>query len=92
MATITKINGKTGVSYKITVHNGLDQTGKKVRHYRTWNPAPGMTERQIEKAVQKAAADFEREIEQGYTLDNRQSFAQYAEYVLELKERTGLKH
>ena len=92
MAHIQKIDGKNGVSYKITVHHGTDQAGKKVRHYRTWKPTPGMTERQIEKAVQKAAADFEREIEQGYTLDNRQSFAQYAEYVLDLKERAGLKH
>ena len=92
MAHIQKIDGKNGVSYKITVHHGTDQAGKKVRHYRTWKPTPGMTERQIEKAVQKAAADFEREIEQGYVLDNRQTFAQYAEYVLDLKERSGLKH
>ena len=92
MAHIQKIDGKNGVSYKITVHHGTDQAKKKVRHYRTWKPTPGMTERQIEKAVQKAAADFEREIEQGYILDNRQSFAQYAEYVLDLKERAGLKH
>ena len=92
MANIRRIDGKTGVTYKITVTNGTDQTGKQVRHYRTWKPEPGMTERQIKKAVQKAAADFEREIEQGYILDNRQTFAQYAEYVLELKERTGLKH
>ena len=92
MATVRRIEGKTGLSYQLIVTHGTDQTGKQVRHYRTWKPAPGMTERQIEKAVQKAAADFEREIEQGYALDNRQSFAQYAEYVLDLKERAGLKH
>ena len=92
MATIRRIEGKTGLSYQLIVTHGTDQTGKQVRHYRTWKPAPGMTERQIEKALQKAAADFEREIEQGYILDNRQSFAQYAEYVLDLKERAGLKH
>lgn len=50
-----------------------------------------MTARQTEKAVQRAAADFERSIEQGYALDNRQSFAEYAAYVLELKERSGTK-
>lgn len=63
-----------------------------MRHYRTWAPDPGMTDRQMEKAVQKAAVDFEREIELGYQMDNRQTFAQYAEYVLELKERAGCKH
>ena len=45
----------------------------------------------IEKAVQRAAADFERSIEQGFALDNRQTFAEYASYVLDLKERAGLK-
>lgn len=45
----------------------------------------------MEKAVQRAATDFERSIEQGFVLDNRQSFAEYAAYVLELKERSGTK-
>lgn len=92
MATIKKREGKNGVSYKITVTQGRDLEGKQVRHYRTWAPDPGMTDRQMEKAVQKAAVDFEREIELGYQMDNRQTFAQYAEYVLELKERAGAKH
>ena len=38
------------------------------------------------------ATDFERSIEQGYALDNRQTFAEYAAYVIDLKERTGTKH
>jgi hypothetical protein len=50
-----------------------------------------MTPRQIEKAAQRAASDFERSIEQGFALDNRQTFAEYASYVLELKERTGVR-
>ncbi len=92
MATIKKIDGKTGVSFKITVTHGTDHTGKQVRHYRTWKPAPGMTERQMEKAVQKAALDFEREIEQGYVVDNRQTVSEYCRYVIETKERAGAKH
>ena len=51
-----------------------------------------MTARQMEKAVQKAAADFEREIEQGFVIDNKQTVSEYARYVIDLKERTGLKH
>lgn len=35
--------------------------------------------------------DFERSIEQGFALDNRQTFAEYAAYVLDLKQRTGTK-
>ena len=92
MANIKRIDGKSGPAFKITVAHGVDITGKQVRHYRTWKPAPGMTERQMERAVQKAALDFEREIEQGYEVDARQTFAQYCEYVIELKERAGCKY
>ena len=91
MATIERITGKAGTAYRITVSGGFDTMGKRIRHRTTFKPAPGMTERQIQKAVQRAAADFERSIEQGYALDNRQTFAEYAAYVLDLKERTGTK-
>lgn len=50
-----------------------------------------MGARQIDKAVQRAAADFERSIEQGFSLDDRKTFAEYAAYVIDLKERTGAK-
>ena len=88
MATIEKTSSG---SYRITVYAGTDCSGKRIRHRMNYKPTPGMTPRQIEKAAQRAAADFERSIEQGFALDNRQTFAQYAEYVLELKERTGVK-
>ena len=92
MATIEKQQGKKGVTYRITVAGGFDTTGKRIRHRTTWKPAPGMTERQIKKAVERAATDFERAIEQGFIADNRQTFAEFADYVLETKERTGTKH
>lgn len=91
MATIEKIPGKTGTTYRITVSGGFNSAGKRIRHRMTYKPEPGMTARQIQKAVQRAAADFERSIEQGFTLDNRQTFAEYAAYVLDLKERGGTK-
>lgn len=91
MATIEKITGKRGDSYRITVSGGFDTQGRRIRHRMNFKPSPGMTARQTEKAVQRAAADFERSVEQGYTLDNRQTFAQYAAYALELKERAGIR-
>lgn len=91
MANIKKIVGKTGTSYKITETKGRDSTGKQIRHYKTWTPPQGMTNRQADKAAQKAAFEFENSIEQGYLLDNRQIFAEYAEYVLTMKEREGRK-
>lgn len=92
MANIKRIEGKTGVSYKITVTQGRDLNGKQIRHYKTWTPARSMTERQMEKEVQRVAFEFEREIELGFQADNRQTFSEYAEYVLDLKERTGAKY
>lgn len=91
MATVERIAGKAGITYRISVSSGFDTSGKRIRHRMTYKPEPGMTARQIEKAVQRAAADFERSIEQGFALDNRQTFAEYASYVLDLKERAGLK-
>lgn len=91
MANIKRIDGKTGIAYKITVTSGRSTDGKQVRHYLTWKPDPGMTDRQMEKAVQKAAFEFEQQIEKGFIADNRQTFAQYAEYVVGLKERSGAK-
>lgn len=91
MANIERITGKNGTSYRITVSGGFDHQGKRIRHRMTYKPEPGLTARQTEKAVQRAASDFERSIEQGYSLDNRQTFADYAQYVLELKGRTSVR-
>ena len=91
MASIRKIEGKNGVSYKITVTKGRDLNGRQVRHYLTWTPEPKMIPRQIEKAVQKAAFTFEQEIEKGFAVDNRQTFSEYARYVIHLKEHSGKK-
>ena len=92
MANIKRIDGKTGTSFKITVTKGRNQDGKQIRHYMTWTPDRSMTERQMQKAAERAAMEFERSIEQGYQIDNRQTFAQYAEYVLSEKERQGMKY
>lgn len=92
MASITRRDGKRGVSYKIVVSNGRSANGGQVRHTMTWTPPAGITDRQMEKAVQTVAFNFEQSITQGFELDNRQSFEVYAEYVLSLKERAGTKY
>ena len=92
MANVRRIDGKNGTAYKITITSGIDIAGKQVRHYRTWKPEPGMTERQAQKALQKAVIDFEREIDQGYVSDDRQTLSEFCRSVIEIKERTGIKH
>ena len=95
MATLERKYDKTTgelLSCRITVAGGLDSTGKQIRYRKNWKPAkPGMTPRQIEKALTRAAADFEREIEHGYQLDYKQTFSEYARYVIDLKERSGIR-
>lgn len=92
MANIKKITNKGGTSFKITVFSGRDSTGKQIRHFMTWKPDRPMTGRQMEKEVQKVAFQFEEKLKQGYVADNRQTFEEYAKYVLELKEQSGCKY
>lgn len=91
MAWIEKREGKNGVSYRISVSCGIDGNGKQIMRRMSWRPCEGMTQRQIEKALNRAAADFERSIEQGFLLDQRQTFAEYAAYAIDLKERSGVR-
>ena len=92
MATIEKRTQKDGsVTYRITVAEGIDSQGRQIRHRKTWKPEPGMTPRQREKALARVAADFEREVEQGFQTASGWKFADYAAYVIALKERSGAK-
>ena len=95
MATIEKLYSKDKsriTSYRITVSCGLDGMGSQIRQRMTWKPPrEGMTQRRIDKALNKAAVEFEQSIEQGFQLNNRQTFSEYAAYVLDLKERTGIR-
>lgn len=96
MANITPRKNKHGeiISYRIRVARGYDSNGKKIKPYEmTWRPAPNMTSKQIQKEVQKQAVLFEEQCRQGLTGDGRQKFDTYAEYVIELKEKSGeLRH
>lgn len=93
MPNITKRTNRDGsFSYKITVTKGRDANGKQIRHFMTFTPAPNMTEKKAEKEAQRVAFAFEKQIEDGFSLDNRQTFSNYAEYVIDLKERAGAKH
>lgn len=95
MANIRPRKNKNGeiISYEIRVFKGRDEKGKQLNPYvMTYKPAPNMTARQIEKELNRQAVQFEEQCRQGYSLDNRQTFAEYAAYVVSLKERAGVKH
>ena len=94
MPSITPRKNKAGevISYRIRVSRGYDSEGKKLNpREMTWKPSPNMTPRQAEKEAQRQALLFEEQCRQGYAPDNRQTFAQYAAYVLQCKEQAGTK-
>ncbi len=91
MPNIKKINGKNGLSYKITVSLGRDQSGKQLRHYKTYAPSPETKEARADKEAARIALQFEEELRQGYQPDNRITFQEYSEYYLKVKQKTGLK-
>ncbi len=86
MAYIQPRKNKYGeiISYSIRVNN---PHGKP--YTTTYKIDKTLTERQNQKKMQKFFAEFERNCEQGIK-PNRQTFEQYCEYVLQLKEAQGL--
>jgi integrase len=95
MANIRPRRNKDGVitSYQIRVFKGTAPDGTDLKPYTTsFKPDPNKTDRQNEKALNKFAVEFEEKCRLGLIADNRQTFAEYAEYVIGLKERAGVKH
>lgn len=95
MATISPRKNKKGkiTSYTIRVYHGYDSRGKRLKSFTmSYKPAPNMTEKQSEKEARKQALLFEEKCKLGYTPDNRQTFSEYADYVLSIKEQAGTKH
>lgn len=94
MANITPRRNKSGkiISYQIRVFRGRSADGTRLKDYMmTWKPTPGMTKRQIEKELDRQATLFEEACKQGIVATEKPTFEKYAEYVIDLKERNGLK-
>ena len=97
MASIRKIQGKKGISYKVEISCGYDKNGKKIRETTTYVPEPGMTAKQAEKAARKFADEFEDRVKTGNRISGDKTtlndfveewFKPYAENQL---ERTTLR-
>lgn len=56
---------KRGNSYQVTVSNGYTVDKKKITETDTFTPEPGMTEKQIQKALNEFVVDFERSVKDG---------------------------
>lgn len=62
MATIRK----RGDSYQIRVSVGYDTKGNHKEQSKTWKPSKGMTERQIQKELNRQAVMFEESVNRGF--------------------------
>ena len=77
--------------YRLFASNGYNYQGKQIRKTKMWwPPEKNMPKRQMKQQAMMAAYEFEKKLEQGYQVDDNQTFADYAQYVMELKQRSGL--
>ena len=85
-------NGKL-ISYSIRVHRGRGPDGRQLKPWTTSFPvSPTWTEKSARKKAEAFAATFEKECRAGTTIDSRLKFAEYCDYVIDLKESRGAKH
>ena len=94
MPSIEPRRNQNGIvtSYRLIVSGGLDREGKQIKRRMLWIPPNrNISDQQMLKEATAAAYKFEEQIKNGYVLDNTQTFSEYAQYVLELKERIGVK-
>lgn len=75
MATIRK----RGDTYQIHVSCGYDVTGKHIEKSTTWKPKEGMTQKQIDKELNRQAVMFEERVMTGQFLDGNITFAEFTE-------------
>ena len=91
MASFEARKTKNGWSYHITIDRGRDADGNRIRDRIVFKSEPGMSKREAKKAAEHYAHEYEQRLENGYILNNKQTFAEYAQYVLELKLENGLR-
>ena len=95
MANIQERRNKDGklISYSIRVHRGRGADGRQLKPWTaTFDVSPTWTEKSARKKAEAFAATFEKECREGVTTDSCQKFAPYCDYVMDLKEKTGIKH
>lgn len=95
MANLQERRNKSGklISYSVRVHRGRGQDGKQLKPWTaTFEVSPTWTEKSAKKKAEAFAATFEKECREGSTSDSRLKFAEYCNYVIELKEQRGAKH
>lgn len=82
MATIRKRNN----TYQISVSCGYDVTGRQIRRTMTYTPEKGMSEKQIQKELDRQAVLFEEQCMSGQVMDGNIKFADFAKEWMKHKK------
>lgn len=86
MASITPRKNKAGeiISYTIRVYRGYDINNNRLKPYlMTWKPDSGMTDRQIQKELQRQALEFEKQCENGIAAISNIKLCDFCDQYLE---------
>lgn len=84
MATVRKHVSKNGkVSYYFRAYNGYDMNGKQIQVRMTWSPKPNMSERSIQKELERQKVLFEERVKTGNIFNSNTYFKDYSEEWLE---------
>jgi len=83
---------KRGDSYRITVSGGYDISGKQIKQQMTWKPKPGMSEKQIEKELERQKVLFEEKVKNEHFVTSSVKFEVLAkEWIAQAELEGNLK-
>lgn len=80
---------KRGDSYRIVVSGGYDISGKQIKQQFTWKPKPGMSQKQIEKELERQKVLFEEKVKNEHFVTSSVKFETLAKEWLEQAELEG---
>jgi len=79
MATVNKHVAKNGkVSYHLRSYNGYDSKGRQIVHRMTWTPKPGMSEKAIQKELERQKLLFDEKTKSNNLFDSSVTFEVYS--------------
>lgn len=80
---------KRGDSYRIVVSGGYDISGKQIKQQFTWKPKPGMSQKQIEKELERQKVLFEEKVKNEHFVTSSVKFETLAKEWLVQAELEG---
>lgn len=81
---------KRGDSYQIRVSNGFDKNGLRIFQTKTWRPDEPMTEKQIQKELQRQVVIFEETCKNGFKI-SKVKFRDLSDEWLEEEQKYNIK-